>query len=81
MVKAFSTVIEINQFKPIRWSLDMAGESPGEWKKSYDLLKTKLPKVANWTNWQEGEPNNLGGQVSTSSVLYRGGVVITSQSC
>ena len=20
-------------------------------------------KVANWTNWQDGEPNNLGGQV------------------
>ena len=29
----------------------------------------KSPKVANWTNWQEGEPNNLGGQVRNRRAL------------
>ena len=34
------------------------------WSSKY--VETNLLKqVANWTNWQDGEPNNLGGQVVT----------------
>ena len=33
------------------------------------FTKSNHLKVANWTNWQEGEPNNLGGQVRNRRAL------------
>ena len=27
--------------------------------------------MANWTNWQDGEPNNLGGQVVTDDQRWQ----------
>ena len=58
----------------LRWSVDLARESPGirvkiiiDWENSLFILisieNIFFLKVANWTNWQDGEPNNLGGQV------------------
>merc|ERR1712107_768454 len=44
---------------------DFADDGRWIWQESH--------QVANWTNWQEGEPNNLGGQ---DCVIMNRGITI-----
>ena len=57
-----ASIVAINQLSN-RWPLDMAGQPPGKADQKSWTKKMIKSKVANWTNWQDGEPNNLGGQV------------------